>query len=79
MAVIEAVMILYAKEVVTPDRVLAAVQRFNHEHNTPSLIPENHEQGLLMWVSHSCVALKKRTGQEIEPGIVNGAGEVRFI
>lgn len=76
MAVIEAIMILYAKEVVTPDRVLAAVQRFNHGRNAPPPTPENYEQGLLLWVSHACAALKKRIEQESESAITNGGGEV---
>ena len=75
MAVIEAIMILYAKEVVAPDRVLAAVHRFNHGQNTTPA-PENHEQGLLLWVSHACNALKKRIDQEIDSSVSNG--EVRF-
>lgn len=73
MAVIESIMVLYAKEVLTPDRVLAAVQRFNHGP-APSM-PENHEQGLLLWVCHACNALKKRIDQELQTDSTNG-GEV---
>ncbi|KAF5275691.1 hypothetical protein FQA39_LY06803 [Lamprigera yunnana] len=75
MAVIEAVMILYAREVVTSDQVLAAIQRFNHGHVPISAAPENYEQGLLLWVSHACAALKKRVEQETEAGITNSDGE----
>lgn len=80
MAVLESMMVLYAKEVVTADRVLAAVQRFNFSGSAPmsetGMIapPQDHEQGLLLWVSHACSALRKRIGQEIE--LTTGA-EVR--
>ncbi|KAK5646802.1 hypothetical protein RI129_005266 [Pyrocoelia pectoralis] len=70
MAVIEAVMTLYAKEVVTSDRVLAAVNRFNHDR-IPST-PDSYEQGLLLWVSHACAALRKRSEQEHDSGMSNG-------
>lgn len=73
MAVIESIMVLYAKEVLSPDRVLAAVQRFNHGPAPP--MPENHEQGLLLWVCHACSALKKRIDQELQTESTNG-GEV---
>ncbi|XP_045470912.1 patronin isoform X20 [Harmonia axyridis] len=72
MAVIESVMTLYAKEVVTPDRVLGAVQRFCHERNTPSATPENYEQGLVMWISHACEALKRKIEQDLGSGATNG-------
>lgn len=75
MAVIESIMTLYAKEVVTPDRVLAAIQRFSHDKSSAPSIPESHEQGLLMWISHTCEALQKKIEQELESGVSNG-GEV---
>lgn len=67
MAVIEAMMQLYAKEVVTPDRVVAAVQRFSHSRSSPpSELPVNHEESLLLWLKKSCAALKQKIDQEIE-------------
>lgn len=67
--VIESMMVLYAKEVVTGDRVLAAIQRFNHlESITDVPIPQEHEQGLILWVNHACAALKKRIEQETDSG-----------
>lgn len=74
MAVIESIMILYAKEVLSPDRVVAAVQRFNH--GPPPTMPENHEQGILLWVCHACDALKQRIDQELQSDSAN-KGEVR--
>ncbi|XP_069685522.1 patronin isoform X3 [Periplaneta americana] len=69
MAVIEAIMVLYAKEVVTPDRVLAAIQRFSHSRTaSPEPLPADHEEGLLLWVNKACSALKQRIEQELDQG-----------
>ncbi|XP_044752933.1 patronin isoform X7 [Coccinella septempunctata] len=76
MAVIESIMTLYAKEVVSPDRVVAAVQRFCHDRNAPSATPENFEQGLVMWISHACEALKRKIEQDLGSGATNG-GDVQ--
>lgn len=59
MAVIEAVMILYSREVVTLDRVSAAAQRFGTSQplQTGSSVP--HEDGLLCWINAACAALNK--------------------
>lgn len=66
MAVIEAMMVLYAKEVVTGDRVISAIQRFNHLESTADLsTPEEHEAGLILWINNACSALKKRIETEI--------------
>ncbi|XP_058802244.1 patronin isoform X4 [Phymastichus coffea] len=56
MAVIEGLMVLYAKEVVTGERVVAAIQRFDPQPRAVST-PQDHEQGLLLWISHACIAL----------------------
>ena len=67
MAVIEAIMVLYAKEVVTPDRVLAAIQRFSHSRGAGSEpLPADHEEGLVLWVNKACSALKQRVEQELQ-------------
>lgn len=69
MAVIEAIMVLYAKEVVTPDRVIAAIQRFSHSRAaSPNPLPADHEEGLVLWVNKACSALKQRIEQELEQG-----------
>ncbi|XP_053603230.1 patronin-like isoform X6 [Plodia interpunctella] len=59
MAVIEALMVLYAREVVTLDRVSAAAQRFGTSQHlsTPNNVP--HEDGLLCWINAACTALNK--------------------
>lgn len=78
MAVIEATMVLYAKEVVTPDRVVAAIQRFTHGQETPDL-PQDFEEGLLLWVNHSQKALTKRIQMEMEKeGMENDRRIPRF-
>ncbi|XP_060518088.1 patronin isoform X3 [Cylas formicarius] len=76
MVVIESIMLLYAREVVTPDRVLAAVQRFSHGQGPPPPMPKNHEQGLLMWVEKACEALQQRLEQDRSEStaLSNGGG-----
>ncbi|XP_050310591.1 patronin isoform X6 [Anthonomus grandis grandis] len=71
MAVIESIMILYAREVVTSDRVVAAVQRFSHSRGAPPRPISSHEQGALSWIQHACDALRERIEQE-SGGVVNG-------
>ncbi|XP_034944526.1 patronin isoform X3 [Chelonus insularis] len=55
MAVIEGLMVLYAKEVVTSDRVVAAIRRFDPQAYVE--MPSDHEKGLLLWISHASHAL----------------------
>ncbi|XP_067007915.2 patronin [Anabrus simplex] len=77
MAVIEAMMVLYAKEVVTPDRVVAAIQRFSHSL-TPSpvdTLPADHEEALVLWVNRACAALKQRIEQELDHADGKGDGD----
>lgn len=61
MAIMEAVMTLYAKEVATPNRVMAAIQRLNHvPHRTTIVMPEDNEKAILLWVNRIVEALKHR-------------------
>ncbi|KYM95331.1 Short spindle protein 4 [Cyphomyrmex costatus] len=55
MAVIEGLMVLYAKEVVTGDRVVSAIQRFDPQAEVD--VPSDHEKGLLLWINHASHAL----------------------
>ncbi|XP_018059324.1 PREDICTED: patronin isoform X9 [Atta colombica] len=55
MAVIEGLMVLYAKEVVTGDRVVSAIQRFDPQVEVD--VPSDHEKGLLLWINHASHAL----------------------
>ncbi|KAM3958063.1 LOW QUALITY PROTEIN: calmodulin-regulated spectrin-associated protein patronin [Aphomia sociella] len=59
MAVIEALMVLYAREVVTLDRVSAAAQRFGTSQPLPTGSNIRHEDGLLCWINAACAALNK--------------------
>lgn len=54
-------MTLYAKEVATPNRVMAAIQRLNHvPHRTTIVMPEDNEKAILLWVNRTVEALKHR-------------------
>jgi calmodulin-regulated spectrin-associated protein len=66
MTVIEALMILYAKEVTSGDKIQSAISRISGGQIPPGL---NYEQLLLFWISHVCAALKKRVDQEIKMGM----------
>lgn len=68
MSVMEAVMMLYAKEVATPDRVCAAVHRFRHNSQPSAPIsspPQDHEHALLLWINEAVSALRERVQQEV--------------
>lgn len=61
MTVMESVMKLYAKEVATPNRVMAAIQRLNNvPHKTTILMPEDYEKAILLWINRTVEALKHR-------------------
>ncbi len=65
-------MVLYAKEISTPDRVFAAIkkfnippqQRFNNDLNSNSVIHQwnisDYDQLLFLWISEAVSALNKR-------------------
>lgn len=57
MAVIEALMILYAKEITSGDKIHSAIHRLTAGTPPPGL---NSEQLLLLWISHVMAALKHR-------------------
>lgn len=57
MAVIEALMMLYAKEMTSGDRIHSAISRLTSGTPPPGL---NNEQLLLLWVTHVMAALKHR-------------------
>jgi len=62
MAVIEALMILYAKEITSGDRIHSAISRLTSGVPPAGL---NSEQLLLLWVSHVMAALKHRIDHEL--------------
>lgn len=57
MAVIEALMILYTKEITSGDKIHSAIHRLTAGTPPAGL---NSEQLLLMWISHVMAALKHR-------------------
>ncbi|XP_067203925.1 patronin isoform X7 [Linepithema humile] len=67
MAVIEGLMVLYAKEVVTGDRVVSAIRRFDPQAEVD--VPSDHEKGLLLWINHASRALIAKIQSE------EGAGD----
>ncbi|KAL5289447.1 hypothetical protein ACFFRR_009524 [Megaselia abdita] len=76
MSVIESLMILYAKEISSGDRIPNAIRRISggNTTNNPSLNNQNFEQSLLTWISHACASLKRRIDQEIENGATDEQG-----
>ncbi|CAG9862690.1 unnamed protein product [Phyllotreta striolata] len=83
MAVIEMIMLLYTREVVTAERILSAVQRFDHGRTAGPELSGTIAEQLLVWVNHACDALRVRIEQEIGGGgggggVTNGGGGDRL-
>lgn len=68
MTVIEALMLLYAKEIATRDRISGVVSRISGTGNGLPDSVQGFEEALLYWVSHAGAALKRRIDHEIELG-----------
>ncbi|XP_072388108.1 patronin isoform X5 [Diabrotica undecimpunctata] len=75
MAVIEMIMNLYTKEVVSVDRVLSAIYRFKHGKGSAPNIPDNVVDQLLQWVTHACDAMRMRIEEEIGEEQNGGDGD----
>ncbi|KPU76421.1 uncharacterized protein Dana_GF11779, isoform P [Drosophila ananassae] len=73
MSVIESLMVLYAKEISSGDRVMAAIRRISGS-NYQAPPGQSYEQALLAWISHACAALKKRIIKEVETGLPDDNG-----
>jgi calmodulin-regulated spectrin-associated protein len=54
LAVIEALMMLFVRELAPPARVLAAVRRYSKTEDAPA----HSEEALLFWVNQSCQAVR---------------------
>ncbi|KAI5743464.1 hypothetical protein M8J77_018510 [Diaphorina citri] len=63
LSVMEAIMSLYAKEVATPERVVAAVERFSPNEESFTL-PGDHEAALVLWINQAVTALNLRINQQ---------------
>lgn len=70
MAVTEALMALFAKELVPAPRVAAAVERMERAGllakggKAPAAAPEDSEEALLGWADAACRALAKTAAEE---------------
>nr|CAD7259678.1 unnamed protein product [Timema shepardi] len=63
-------------EVVTPDRVVAAIQRFSQARSPPvEPLPSDHEDGLLLWVNKACCALRQKIEQELNHTATGADGD----
>uniref|UniRef100_A0AAG5DL18 CKK domain-containing protein n=1 Tax=Anopheles atroparvus TaxID=41427 RepID=A0AAG5DL18_ANOAO len=71
MTVIEALMVLYAKEVASSGRISSALERISGRSVAPTV--QHHEAALLSWISHVCGALKKRIDYEMAANGGSGA------
>uniref|UniRef100_A0A182XKN9 Calponin-homology (CH) domain-containing protein n=1 Tax=Anopheles quadriannulatus TaxID=34691 RepID=A0A182XKN9_ANOQN len=74
MTVIEALMVLYAKEVASSGRISSALERISGCSVAPTV--QHHEAALLNWISHVCGALKKRIDYELTANGGGGAAAV---
>lgn len=66
MSVIEALMMLYTKEIATRERISGVIGRISGG-GLPDTV-QGYENALLYWVSHAAAALKRRIDYEIEMG-----------
>ncbi|XP_030388177.1 patronin isoform X27 [Scaptodrosophila lebanonensis] len=73
MSVIESLMVLYAKEISSGDRITAAIRRISGS-NYQAPQGQTYEQALLAWISHACASLKKRIIKEVETGVPDENG-----
>lgn len=67
MAVIEALMMLYAKEITSNERINNAIKRISGNGDQPVIAASgNIEHSVLSWLSHTCAALKKRIERDVQ-------------
>ena len=74
MAVTEALMSLFIKELVNLDRVMSVVKRLDNIKTSSTssaspaspASPTDQEEALLLWVNRSCQALKKKAEAELD-------------
>ncbi|XP_071548392.1 LOW QUALITY PROTEIN: uncharacterized protein Patronin [Panulirus ornatus] len=65
LAVIEAMMALYIREVVVADRAVVVLQRVSGGV-TPERTPQDQEEALVMWISYVTQALQERIHQQVQ-------------
>src|SRR5687767_3159699 len=76
MVIIEALMALYIKEVLIPEKVVEVVNRFSPIDPEEEL-PEEAEDAALFWINKCCVKLKERAAQELAMERQHQDGECR--
>ena len=80
-------MVLFAKEVVTCDRVMATIERFDHSTEPTSIspLPQDHLQSIFLWLNYANSALKKRLDSDgvsifiTHPNFVNFFIKITFL
>ena len=70
---IEAVMSLYIKEVLIPEKVIQVVNRFLPLDDD---VPEEAEDAALFWINKSCLKFKERIEEELEKEVVTPTTDV---
>ncbi|XP_037074459.1 patronin-like [Pollicipes pollicipes] len=63
MAVMEAIMALYIREVITAERVVGVVRRFTQLQASTEL-PADQEEALLLWINKACARLRLQIAAE---------------
>lgn len=69
MAVMEGIMNLFVKEVVSADKVVASIRRFADLDSLQTPPPKDAEQALLLWITKACQAFKKRLTTEADNNV----------
>lgn len=65
MVIIEALMSLYIKEVLIPEKVIEVVNRFAPIDPESEELPEEAEDAAIYWLNKSCQKLVERIGEEV--------------
>ncbi|KAF0306342.1 Patronin [Amphibalanus amphitrite] len=64
MAVMEAIMVLYIRELITAERVVGVVRRFTALQSSTEL-PADQEEALLLWINKACARLRGQIAAEV--------------
>nr|XP_027235985.1 calmodulin-regulated spectrin-associated protein 2-like [Penaeus vannamei] len=65
LAVIEAMMALYIREVVVAERAVSVLQRVSGGEQ-PERTPQDQEEALVLWINHIAQALQERVHQQVQ-------------
>ncbi|KAK7069879.1 hypothetical protein SK128_011064, partial [Halocaridina rubra] len=65
LAVIEAMMALYIREVVVAERAVVVLQRVSGSSKEPERTPQDQEEALVLWINHITQALQERIHQHV--------------